>query len=340
MAHELEINAEGTANAFLVGQPAWHNLGTVLDNPPSVAEAIKLAGLDYPIVTVPLQAQVGPFGLQGLDTGYKALVLERTVNGHIERDVLSVVSDTYEPVQNSEVFEFFQPAIEAGYCSFESAGSLYGGKRVWALARINGCESDVVAGDPIKSYFLLVNSHDGTKRVTCGGTDIRVVCANTEKMATGRGSEMIKIKHTKGVHVALDQVRNIVDFQKNRFEATLEQMRALARVGVDSVTLAKYVREVFEPEILLSNPKEHTRDVAYARLLSKIIPAFEGVGAAGRGNNLPGVRGTLWGAFNAVTGYLNHDRGHGEVTRLESLWFGTSQKTTVRALEVASRMAA
>jgi phage/plasmid-like protein (TIGR03299 family) len=340
MAHELEI-IDGQAQTFAVGDLGWHGLGVKLDNPPTIQEAIKLAGLDTPIKCVPLIAQVGPFGLEGLETGSKALVRERTdANGHVKRDVLSVVKDTYEPVQNQEVFAFFQPAVEGGYAELETAGSLFGGKRIWVLAAIKGLEAEVVPGDPLKSYFLLVNAHDGTKTVTCGFTDVRVVCSNTEKQATGRGSEMIRIKHTKSVHVALERVQSIVQYQKNRFEATLEDLRFLASKQCDTTALSKYLRTVFEPTVSDMHDKVESQEKAYLKLISKITPAFEGVGLAGQGNALAGVRGTYWGALNAVTGYLTHDRGRSAETRLESQWFGAGAKVTSRAYETALKMAA
>lgn len=38
--------AQLVENMLSVRQAAWHQLGVVLDHPPTVAEAIRLAGLD------------------------------------------------------------------------------------------------------------------------------------------------------------------------------------------------------------------------------------------------------------------------------------------------------
>jgi hypothetical protein len=59
----------------------------------------------------------------------------------------------------------------------------------------------------------------------------------------------------------------------------------------------------------------------------------------GRGADLPGVRGTLWGAFNAVGEYLSYERGGSTDARLNSLWFGASARTNAGALEAALEMA-
>jgi hypothetical protein len=60
---------------------------------------------------------------------------------------------------------------------------------------------------------------------------------------------------------------------------------------------------------------------------------------AGRGNDLPGVWGTLWTAYNGVSEWLTYNRGRSEDNRLNSLWFGDSALTNRHALEVALDMA-
>jgi hypothetical protein len=44
----------------------------------------------------------------------------------------------------------------------------------------------------------------------------------------------------------------------------------------------------------------------------------------GRGNDLPGVRGTAWAAYNAVTEQLTWNRGNSQDQRLETVWLRDS----------------
>jgi len=336
MAHELEI-VNGNASMFYVGSKPWHGLGVQLDAPPSIEEAIRCAGLDWKVNTHQLYANVQDSDGFTIAVGTESKAVIRST----DNKVLGVVGADYTPVQNAEAFEFFQPAIEAGFCQLETAGSLRGGSRVWALARILDTTHDVVAGDPVNGYFLLSNSHDGSLAIRVGFTGIRVVCANTLTLAHHNSrSKLVQVRHTKNVSKGLEKLKEIVDWQRGQFASTVEQLRTLASYGVNEETLKAYVTEVFEPEIKLRKLTEDSEKKSYAKLLAKVVPLFEGVGAGGQGNNLPGVRGTMWGAYNAVTGYLSHERGRDNDTRLDSLWFGLNQKTNQRALEVALRMAA
>ena len=68
---------------------------------------------------------------------------------------------------------------------------------------------------------------------------------------------------------------------------------------------------------------------------AKILPLF----TDGSGQHLEGVKGTLWGGYNAITEYLTHERGRTQDTRMDSVWFGDSHKVAQRALRVAHQMA-
>ena len=74
--------------------------------------------------------------------------------------------------------------------------------------------------------------------------------------------------------------------------------------------------------------------------LKNIMEEIVGLAEAGRGNNLPSIRGTYWSAYNGVSEWLTYGRGCSEGNRLNSLWFGDSANLNRRALEVAIEMAA
>ena len=102
--------------------------------------------------------------------GFKANLREDT------GEVLGIVSDEYEVVDNRDAFRFLDALIGSDM-HFETAGSLWGGRRVWCLARLP--EYVELGGDLSATYIYVANSHDGSMAVTAAVTPIRIVCANT-----------------------------------------------------------------------------------------------------------------------------------------------------------------
>ena len=331
MAHEIETNLNGTANAFFVGAPAWHRLGKVFPEGTelTIPDAIVAAGLDWKVRLQPLHMNFD--GEQLPVPGY-ATVRET------DKSVLGVVGPSYQPLQNVDAFNWFQPFLDTGKMSLEAAGSLRGGKRVWVLAKIKGDPCEVVKGDALVRYALLSNGHDGTMAIRAGFTDVRVVCANTMAEAHGsQASKLLRVRHTAGSARALVEVGEIMDLANREFVARVDQLKTLAHKGISVADLKSYVRKVFEPKVTLSQVTNETEadEDKNERLLGKIIPLFE----KGRGNDMPGVAGTAWAAYNAVNEYLQYERGN-EANRLDSMWFGDSARLNARALQVAMVMAA
>jgi phage/plasmid-like protein (TIGR03299 family) len=352
MSHEIE-------SMLYRNEAPWHGLGLRVEGALTVANAMRLAGLNWEV------------GLKPLVTVDGDEVTHRATYRKSDGRILGVVGPAYTPLQNVEAFNFFDPILQAGEAELETAGSLRGGKRIWVLARVNRAPSVIVpqAGDVVEKFVLLSNGHDGTLAVSVGFTPVRVVCANTLAMASeSKASRLIRIRHQKNVADTLSAVRDIMNVADAQFEATAEQFRRLAAKPINEKDLRNYVKLVFRPRaqravdaikpapvvgegsavdsILdaqgegggiggLTNEilAETERDVA-SRSFDNIAPLFE----KGRGNDMPGVKGTLWAAYNAVTEFLAHERGKDDETRLDSMWFGGGASINQRALATAVQM--
>lgn len=332
MSHELEIDAAGNASMMYVGQTPWHSLGKKLDKPPTTREAIVAAGLDW---TVDLK----PLFVQPTDDDFEKLTWNATVRS-TDGSILGVVGPTYKPLQNVEAFSFFDPFLESGAATLETAGSLKAGKRVWVLAKVAGDPVEIVPGDAVERFIVLSNGHDGTMAIRVGFTPIRVVCSNTMAMAhTDKASKLLRVRHTSNTVNTLEVIRDTMKVLDAEFLATTDQFKLLAKRQVKASDLKEFVRLVFKPTVVQTiesmDIKADDADGRADKLFNKILPLFE----KGRGNDLPGVAGTLWGAYNAVTEYTTWERGRNVDNRLDSLWFGDSANVNQRALQVAAKMA-
>lgn len=315
MSHEFE-------SGLFVGQPAWHGLGTVLEAPPSVEEAITLAGLDWRVKLCPLFAKDDPAVTPSVPVEHFAAMRDS------DSSILGVVGPAFVPLQNKDAFQWFQPLVESGAFTIEAAGSLRQGKRVWILAKAPGMSGDVIPGDEVSQYLLLAHGHDGTLSIRCGYTAVRVVCQNTLTAAVDSDqSKLVRIAHRASAQVALEGVRGLILAGQTQFQELMGKLTELAKHNCTTGTLHALVREVFAPG--------GTQDDV-PRIVSRCEELFE----SGRGTDHPGVRGTLWGAYNAITEYLTHEQGRTPDSRVESAWFGKAGENARRALEVSLRFAA
>jgi phage/plasmid-like protein (TIGR03299 family) len=312
MAHEIE-------NMMYVGDAPWHKLGQRFITPPkTLEEAMVAAGLDWKVGLKPL------FTAEGTEVTHQASFRES------DNRILGVVGPEYHALQNNEAFNFFQPFIDSGLAQIETAGSLRNGQRVFILAKINSDDSVIVkqSDDRVAKYVLLSNSHDGTLAVRVGFTPIRVVCNNTMTLAhQDKASKLIRLRHSSNVVQNLENIREIMNLANSEFESTAEGFRFLASKQINSADLERYVKIVF------GKPGQETGG---SRILAQVIPLFE----KGRGNDMPGVKGTYWAAYNAVNEYLQYNRGSDEHNRLNEMWYGASASLNKKALDTALIMAA
>src|SRR5688572_10442934 len=144
MAHEITA----TDNILSVLETPWHGLGVVLNNPPTVAEALRLAGLDWTVRTEPIFASLPSIDADGSWSYAPRQAPGKVVVRNDTNTILGTVGAGFTPLQNARALEWFQPWIDSGTVTIETAGSLRGGAVVWALAKIKS-DPIVIKGDDV-----------------------------------------------------------------------------------------------------------------------------------------------------------------------------------------------
>ncbi len=246
---------------------------------------------------------------------------------HGQAPVLGLVGNNYKPLQNRNAFAWFDGIVGTGAAIYHTAGALGCGERIWILAKLPG-EIRIVGDDVADKYLLLSNSHDGESSVQVKFTPIRVVCKNTLTMALGRGPTL-RVSHIASLGKRMEQVKENLGIIGKGYETIQNQFQAMTRVQLNQGRLAEYLEQVI-PE-----PQDKTDDrarkrVAEARRSSAVL--FD----SGRGNNLAGVKGTLWAGYNGVAEYIDfRPTKQNPNQRLDSIWFGSGYLTKARAFKVA-----
>ncbi len=285
----------------------------------------NLAGLDIPGVE-PIM------GLRQTDEleEVEAQVVRRTDNG----EILGVVGPTWKPVQNGQAFQFFDPMITDGLASYETAGSLRGGKLVWILARI-GETKEIVPGDPVNGFLLLNMGHDGTRSVQVMPTTVRVVCANTNRMAEMRGranNSIFKIKHTASAEQRLQDLGQAVRPYLESYGQTVEIFQKLAQRPMNELIVDQFLKTLWpDPKPKADGTMPNATKARNHR--ERVLALFTGQ-ARGADFMTDEHRTSAWHLLQAVTEYIDHDRGSDDDKRMTSAWFGQGAKIKQQAQEL------
>ena len=329
MSHELTIRNNGTVEMAYTGATPWHGLGNVLDQSATIEEWIAAAGMDWKIQRAVVRYAIAhgssPDAYRTMDDTH---VLLRSDT----KDALGTVSAKYKIVQPQAVLEFFRDLTESAGFKLETAGTLFGGRRFWALASTGDSAAIADPADKVKGYLLLCTSSDGTMATEGRYTTVRVVCNNTLSASRAAGAK-VRVTH-RSTFNANEVKRELgVDVSHERFAETMSDMRRLADTRLMDANALLQTAELFSP-----GASKLAREDLLKILDSKPVARVAELACnmVAMGSNLDGVKGTQWGWLNAVTQYVDHEaRARSQDNRLNSAWFGRGSDLKDRAYDMA-----
>ena len=289
MAHELTTHADGRVEfAYLAsdGTP-WHGLGKPMGADATIDQWRVDAGMDWSIRRSEIRYAVSR------DATADSLI--KLPDQHVlfrsdTQDALGVVSKRYQVVQPGEVLEFFRDIAKAGGLELSAAGTIYGGKRFWATAKI-GEASPTSLADKIGGYLLISTSADGSLATEVRRTTVRAVCKNTLAMAFSDAKDAVKVSHRSVFNPS--QVKEFMGLNEAAWDAFRHNVTTLANIDVHEEQAGDFVAK------LLGNGEKVRESAGFTTILS--LSNGDGMGATN-----DGVFGTAWGLLNAVTEYADH----------------------------------
>lgn len=319
MAHQVEQMA-------YVGRTPWHGLGNKLPEQQPLEVWMEQAGLDWTIHETPVRFINGNKGHLGEILSFDDHKVLYRSDTHAP---LSVVSQRYQVVQPREIMEFYRDLTEKSGFELETAGSLKGGRKIWALARTG--QSGVLKGsDRTDAYVLLATACDGTLATTAQFTSIRVVCNNTLTIALDGRPSAVKVPHSTTFDP--QAVKKQLGICVSTWDEFMYRLKALSERKVKPVEAQNYFLRVFSDDTKPGSiqPSE--------RLMGPAMALFDG---KGKGADLASSKGTAFGLLNAVTQFVDHERRARSIdNRLDSAWFGTGADLKQKALDQALAMVA
>jgi phage/plasmid-like protein (TIGR03299 family) len=316
MAHELTIRADGYTEMAFVGETPWHGLGQTLDQNATIEQWRVAAGMDWCIESSPVR-----YTANGNDQAYGGQnVLYRSDNSN----ALSVVSNRYKPVQPADVLEFFRDLVEKSGFRLHTAGTLFGGKRLWALAE-TGKFAEVTQGDGIGGFLLLSTSADKSLATTARFTSVRVVCNNTLSMSVRNNDNCVSITHARKFDH--DLMKSKLGVAVASFDGFMEMAKHLERQRITAEQADNFIKRILFTTDQLNEPDFV---VEKNRPYNRILDLFKG---EAKGSELVGD--TKWALLNSVTEYFDHHHpSRTDDARLNNTWFGNGDNIKNRAVAV------
>jgi phage/plasmid-like protein (TIGR03299 family) len=210
---------------------------------------------------------------------------------------LGIVGNRYQIIQNEQAFAFADNLVDDGQAKYETAGSLWGGKRVFLSMELNHLDIRVPGDDSdVKMFLMITNNHDGGGAADAVVTPIRSVCQNTVNAAIASAKSRFRIRHTGNIEQKLLAARDALGIS---FKYAEEFEKLAARMALKKVTDAQVLEilrnavfpvdaEAVSEEVL----SDHASTLAFENYLTS--PTMDS------------IRGNAWGAYNGIAEFIDY----------------------------------
>ncbi|MCF2496782.1 DUF932 domain-containing protein [Dyadobacter chenhuakuii] len=340
MAHNINFNESTDKHSFFsVKEKAWHGLGQVVDQYPTSKEAIIHSGLDYQVEKATLSAGISASKEQQENQtvpvpGYFATM--RMDNNA----VLGVVGKEYQIVQNRDAFTFFDSIVGGDGIMYETAGALGKGERIFITAKLPGY-IHVGSDDLIEKYLFLTTSHDGSGSITAAFTPVRIVCANTLNAAMKNIINLVKIRHTSNATERIRTAHKVMGIASRFSEQIGEAFNDWAKKPITDPQLKRLIEISMAPSKEVLGNLKHGKVNSLSTQFINIVDDVYEYALSHPTQQLTTTMGTVFGAYNAVTGYFQNVRKfQDDESKLKSIVLGgTAQLRAQVAFNLCNELA-
>lgn len=259
----------------------WHGIGTIVQDAPTSEEAIRIAKLDWSVDQMPISAARKEI------PNYFANIRSDT------QEALGIVQGRYQVQQNAESFAFVDDIIhnsQGGQCRYETAGSLFNGRRVFLLVRL---PEQSILGDKIENFLYFTNSHDGSTGLMAGISNVRICCNNTLQIAIRNAQRTWTCRHTA-----------VMNSRKE--EAAYNLGLAVKYVGSVSIEAEKMASKKISKVAFIRDFKKELVKIASERSADEYVERVNVIHA--KKDDLANFKNTAWGWYNSVADLTSNAR--------------------------------
>lgn len=330
LMHEIAIVDNKPAFAY-VGKPAWHGLGNEIPVNASEEQQAQAAGLNWDALRIPNKV-CRPDGSLFLANSV-SLVRSDTLDW-LEPVILGEVSPGWKPVQPRDLLRTLQQICENLGATFETAGALRDGRKVFALAKMPG-SLDLGPDDETLQYVIIYTGFDKVTSTVVKQTSIRVVCANTLALCfrdrKANRSSQIKFFHSSDPDKKLNDetiqaltsdwrgfesmalqaaatdfrgndLRDFMHVMASRFITDADLDLSQASLDFDAVARLNTKAPLYgKRKVLPDADKKEVKAVRTATAIAELRERLLFNAHSAPGQKTEAAHNSLWGAINAVT---------------------------------------
>jgi phage/plasmid-like protein (TIGR03299 family) len=302
----------------------------------TVKEWAKAAHLDWEYYGQPVQFEHGG----KMRTMKDRAVLFRSDTGA----PLSVVSTQFKVVQPVQMLELYKEVADAYGFDLALAGAIRSGQKIWALAQ-TPFTGKITKNDELKGCMFFSTACDLTTATQAHLNSFRLSCWNQlpviDRHAQGsvvnRGRRLFRLRHTsrfepKAIAATLDDM-------KKRWDHFVADMRVMAETKITETQALRFFAQVSPP------PKDEDgnpidvrelkslEDLRGGSTIVKLMEVYE------NGEGQDNIKGTVYGALNAVTRYLDHETGaRTQDARIRKAWMQSGVTLKQDAFDAALKL--
>ncbi len=273
----------------------WHGLGVSMPGLADDEQILREAGIDWQVELRPVHTTSADG--RRVDVAGAKVVLRTSDNA-----ALGVVGPSYAPIQNNELITFGALFADTTGAKWDTAGSLRGGRVVWAMFRLDATDLVLPGGDHLTSWLLLSNTHDGTASMTVSVVKVRVVCCNTHTLALRTAQSTYRIRHRGNTSGKVAAARSALKVSWQYDRALQDEVDRLLSIDVPDGRF----RQIIERRLLPAPTTQQQAGPVRPRLAAARASLL--THAATTPTVDDACRQTAWGRLQATTEWVQHVR--------------------------------
>ena len=281
---------------------AWGTIGTHVADAMTVADALTAGNMaDWQVSKTPLTTTVlTENGVSTLEVPGKYATVRTNTPAALggEPRILGVVGEAYRVSQIEECAAFAQSVLDVSGACVETVGYLNHGSRFFLALRLP--TQVLVAGRDVVDNFLLVSSsHDGSAAMAATITPVRFACTNQLRGVLRGATDTYKVRHTANADKNIEQARQALSLSITYLDEFAAIADSMAAQEVSDRQFAEITATLFPVATAKDTEASALQQRRNAEALSTMRHLFT------EADTQDGFRNTAWGAYNAVTEYLD-----------------------------------